>query len=295
MTAIDRPAKAAFRYSRYDGVMRPTAFTCLVAGTLFGLAAPLPGQPAALAAQSEWDIGDFHRSRLLLVPGEGTALRGGLEIAMDEGWHTYWRVPGDAGIPPQFDFSGSSNVANVAVSYPFPERYRDGSGVSLVYRGHVTLPLAVEPVNPNLPVTLTVNALFGVCDVICIPARTKMSVTLAPNAKDDPRARVAIEQTQRRLPGKPQAGRFDVESARRQGDNLEIAVRTPDADFIDLFAEGPQDWFLGQPQLIAREGAIARYRLPLDGMPEGETVSGRTFTFVAVADGQAIEKSVPIE
>ncbi len=122
-----------------------------------------------------------------------------------------------------------------------------------------------------------------------------MSVTLAPNAKDDPRARVAIEQTQRRLPGKPQAGRFDVESARRQGDNLEIAVRTPDADFIDLFAEGPQDWFLGQPQFIAREGAIARYRLPLDGMPEGETVSGRTFTFVAVADGQAIEKPVPIE
>ena len=89
--------------------------------------------------------------------------------------------------------------------------------------------------------------------------------------------------------------RFDVESARRQGDNLEIAVRTPDADFIDLFAEGPQDWFLGQPQLIAREGAIARYRLPLDGMPEGETVSGRTFTFVAVADGKAIEKPVLIE
>ena len=86
-----------------------------------------------------------------------------------------------------------------------------------------------------------------------------------------------------------------MESATRQGDNLEIAVRTPEADFIDLFAEGPQDWFLGQPQLISRQGAIAYYRLPLDGMPEGKTVSGRTFNFVAVADGKAIEKQVPIE
>ncbi len=247
-----------------------------------GLAIPLPGESAA-------------RSRLLLVAGEETALQGGLEIAMEEGWHTYWRVPGDAGIPPQLDFSSSSNLANVTVSYPFPERYHDGSALSLVYWGHVTLPLTVEPIDPDLPVTLAVNARFGVCDVICIPAKATMSVTLAPHSGDDPRARVAIEQAQRKLPGSPQAGRFDVESATLKDGNLEIAVRIPDADFIDLFAEGPQDWFLGQPQLVSHDGAIARYRLPLDGMPEGETVSGRTFTFVAVADGNAIEKAVPIK
>ncbi|MDH3196296.1 MAG: protein-disulfide reductase DsbD family protein [Hyphomicrobiales bacterium] len=275
--------------------MRPTAFILLVAGMVFVPAVPLPGSSGALAAQSRWDIGDFHRSRLLLVPGEGTALRGGLEIAMEEGWHTYWRVPGDAGIPPQLDFSASSNLADVTVSYPFPERYQDGSGLSLVYWGHVILPLRVEPIDPELPVTLTVNALFGVCDVICIPAKTILSVTLAPQSGDDPRARIAIEQAQRRLPGAPQAGRFDVDSATRRGDNLEIAVRVPDAAFIDLFAEGPQDWFLGQPQFVSRDGAIANYRLPLEGMPGGETVSGRTFTFVAVADGKAIEKAVPIK
>jgi len=295
MTAIDRPAKAAFRTSRYDGIMRSTAITILVAGIMSGLAIPLPGESAALAAQSKWEIGDFHRSRLLLVAGEETALQGGLEIAMEEGWHTYWRVPGDAGIPPQLDFSSSSNLANVTVSYPFPERYHDGSALSLVYWGHVTLPLTVEPIDPDLPVTLAVNARFGVCDVICIPAKATMSVTLAPHSGDDPRARVAIEQAQRKLPGSPQAGRFDVESATLKDGNLEIAVRIPDADFIDLFAEGPQDWFLGQPQLVSHDGAIARYRLPLDGMPEGETVSGRTFTFVAVADGNAIEKAVPIK
>ncbi len=295
MTAIDLPESATFISSRYDGAMRFSTVAFLVAGLLSGSGFLLPGLSAALAAQSQWDIGDFHRSRLLLVPGEGSALQGGLEIAMEEGWHTYWRVPGDAGIPPLLDFSASSNLANVTVSYPFPVRYHDGSALSLVYWGHVTLPLRVEPIDPSLPVTLTVNARFGVCDVICIPAKTTLSVTLTPNSADDPRARIAIEQAQRRLPGKPQAGRFDVESARRQGDGLEIIVRTPDADFIDLFAEGPQDWFLGQPQLISRKGAIARYRLPLDGMPEGESVSGRTFTFVAVADGKAIEKSIPIE
>lgn len=275
--------------------MKSTVFSFLAAGILTGLAGPLAGDSAAFAAQSEWDVGDFHRARLLLVPGEGRTLQGGLEIAMDEGWHTYWRVPGDAGIPPQLDFSDSENLAGVAVSYPFPERYYDGSGLSLVYRNHVTLPLTVEPVDPDLPVTLTVKARFGVCDVICIPAKATMSVTLMPQSSADPRARIAIEQAQRRLPGPPKAGQFDVESVTRNGDTLEIAVRTPEADFIDLFAEGPQDWFLGQPQLISRDGAIARYRLPLAGMPEGETVSGRTFAFVAVAGGKAIEKQVPID
>ncbi len=271
--------------------MRPTVFGFLIAGAYCGLA----GQSAALAAQSQWDIGDFHRSRLLLVRGEGTALQGGLEIAMEEGWHTYWRVPGDAGIPPLLDFSGSSNLADITVSYPFPERYYDETGLSLVYRNHVTLPLTIEPVDPDLPVTLTVNARFGVCDVICIPAKAKLSVTLGPQPDDDPLAQIAIEQARRRLPGAPQAGRFDVESARREGDALEIVVRTPPADFIDLFAEGPPDWFLGQPSLVSRQDGIARYRLPLDGMPEGETIRGRIFTFVAVADGKAIEKPVPIE
>jgi len=294
MTVFDMPENAVFRFSRYGGAMKNGFFAILAASFLSGLAVPLPGGFVAHGAQSQWDIGDFHRSRLLLVPGKDDTLHGGLEIAMEEGWHTYWRVPGDAGIPPQLDFSQSENLADITVLYPFPERYRDGSGLSLVYRGHVTLPLAVTPADPNLPVTLTVNARFGVCDVICIPAKTTMSVTLMPGSGDDPRARIAIEQARRRLPGAPQAGQFDVESATRKGDAVEIAVRTPQADFIDLFAEGPQDWFLGQPKLVSRQGVMAHYRLALDGMPDGETVKGRTFVFVAVAGGRAIEKSIPI-
>ena len=284
-----------FIYWRYGETMRSLAVVILAAGLLSGLAGPLPVSSPALAAQSQWDIGDFHRARLLLVPGEGTALQGGLEIAMEEGWHTYWRVPGDAGIPPQLDFSDSENLAGITVLYPFPERYHDGSGLSLVYKGHVTLPLAVEPADPDKPVRLVVNARFGVCDVICIPAKTTMSVTMMPNPAADPRARIAIEQALRRLPGPAKAGQFDVESATREGDSLEITVRTPEADFIDLFAEGPQDWFLSQPVLVSRQDKTARYRLSLAGMPEGESVSGRTFNFVAVADGKAIEKPIVIK
>ena len=44
-----------------------------------------------------------------------------VEIRLAPGWHTYWRVPGEAGIPPRFDWSGSQNLAAVAYEWPRPE------------------------------------------------------------------------------------------------------------------------------------------------------------------------------
>ena len=44
----------------------------------------------------------------------------GVEITLAEGWKTYWRTPGDAGVPPLFDWTGSTNVAAIKVRYPAP-------------------------------------------------------------------------------------------------------------------------------------------------------------------------------
>src|SRR5262249_38699427 len=65
---------------------------------------------------SGWD-GDA-RSAMRLIAGSataGNALRAGVEIRLKSGWHTYWRYPGDAGVPPRFDFTGSQNVKAVDV------------------------------------------------------------------------------------------------------------------------------------------------------------------------------------
>src|SRR4029079_6779511 len=70
--------------------------------------------------------------------------RAAVEIKLKPGWKTYWRYPGDSGVPPVFDFSGSENAGRVTVLYPAPARFPDGSGgQSIGYKGDVILPLHV--------------------------------------------------------------------------------------------------------------------------------------------------------
>jgi DsbC/DsbD-like thiol-disulfide interchange protein len=255
------------------------------------LAALAPAQ----SAQSDWAVDLQSRLRLLLVPGEDGELAGGVEIALEPGWHTYWRAPGEAGIPPQLDFSGSENVASLEVHYPVPERYDDGASLSLVYFDQVVFPLSVVPADPARPVRLRLNALYGVCEVVCIPARAEASVMLAPGAPDDPLARVTIREARRSVPGPPIAGRLAVEQIRLAGEALEIAVTVPPEGPVDLFAEGPADWYLGQPKLVSRDASTARFRLSLAGMPADSRPQGRTFRFVAVAGGEAVAQEVSLE
>ena len=61
-------------------------------------------------------------------PAKDGTLHAGIEIRLDQGWKTYWRYPGDSGIPPQFDFSASENVKAVTVLWPAPQRFDDGGG-----------------------------------------------------------------------------------------------------------------------------------------------------------------------
>ena len=86
----------------------------------FGLALAAPAQ--ALAARSDWAAADQAQLRLLLSHAAAGPIEGGIEISLEPGWYTYWRTPGDAGVPPVFDFGGSRNVASVEVLYPAPER-----------------------------------------------------------------------------------------------------------------------------------------------------------------------------
>ncbi len=258
------------------------------------LAVALAAPAEALAARSDWSAADQSQLRLLLGPGDGGRLAGGIEIVLEPGWHTYWRNPGEAGVAPVFDFSGSVNVAGVEVRYPVPERQDDGTSVSLVYRDAVVFPLDVTPVDPAEPVTLQLTAMFGVCSDICIPTRTSSAVMLPVAAPADPLSEALLERFEPRIPGPPEPGRFDIERVAVEDDALIIEVRMPASSYSDLFAEPPAGWYLGQPTLVSRAEGVARYRLPLEGRPSGVALKGQRIRFVAVAGGDAIEKAVEI-
>lgn len=264
--------------------------------TLFriGFSALVIGAEPAAAARSGWLAQERSQVRLLLSPAADGTLAGGVDISLDPGWYTYWRTPGDAGVPPVFDFSRSENVANVKVGYPAPERHQGEGGTSLIYRDEVVFPLVVKPVRPDAPVTLRLHGSFGVCREICLPVAVDAEVALRPGSPPDPLSDALLQRFGSRVPGPPDPDRFAVQRIAVAGDALDIAVRMPDSSVADLFAEPPSGWYLGQPAFVSRDGGVSHYRLALEGAPRGADVGGQRFRFVAVAGGRAIEQEAVI-
>ena len=147
-----------------------------------GLAAFLVAAHAYAADGSAWD-GDA-RSAVRLIAGEtksvGDALlHAGIEIRLAPGWKTYWRYPGDSGVPPRFDFAGSTNVQQATVQWPTPHRFADGGGQSIGYVGDVVLPVQVQAKDSTKPVTLRLKVEYAICEKLCVPAEGSAELPLA--------------------------------------------------------------------------------------------------------------------
>src|SRR3954471_11931593 len=111
--------------------------------------------PARAQDASPW-VQDGHSAvRLLAGSRSGAVLLGGIAFQLQPGWHTYWRTPGDSGVPPRIDFSRSENIEAVTIMWPAPIKFEDGAGgISLGYQKQVVLPLRIVARNPDRPVTL---------------------------------------------------------------------------------------------------------------------------------------------
>src|SRR5688572_3192220 len=112
---------------------------------------------------------DQSAARLFQARSQDGTWTAGLEITLAGGWKTYWRLPGESGVPPQFDWSRSTNLAAVTVGWPAPRRFHDAAGETIGYRDRVVLPLRVAPVDPQKPVGLALSLFYAVCKDICVP------------------------------------------------------------------------------------------------------------------------------
>ena len=115
---------------------------------------------------------------------QGTHMAG-LLLTLAPGWKTYWRSPGEAGIPPLFNWSGSRNLKSVRVHWPTPAVFQTNGMQSIGYHDAVTLPLEVTPIDPSQPVRLHATVDLGVCKDICLPAALTLTADLiGPGAPD---------------------------------------------------------------------------------------------------------------
>jgi DsbC/DsbD-like thiol-disulfide interchange protein len=270
-----------------------TEFRALAAAILtLAVSAPLQGEETSATPWVE-----VHAAHVRLIAG-GTReahYLAGVEIKMQEGWKTYWRMPGDSGVPPSFDWSGSANLGSVSVLYPAPTRMPEGGGESIGYKGAVVLPITVTPEDPAAPVSLKLAFEFGLCREICIPATAKFSVDLAPDRTGAtlPAILAALD----RVPRPQQSRRANDPELKRAGvagsgsATLEIdAVFKGSADKADVFVEAPAGLYVPMPQkrVPASGGNVIRFESPLSPTLV-EDLKGKTLTLTLVDEAGASE------
>jgi DsbC/DsbD-like thiol-disulfide interchange protein len=256
----------------------------------------VPACGASADEASPWDKG-MHSAMRLIAAGSGrdganTWLRAGIEIRLEPGWKTYWRYPGDSGVPPRFDFAHSENVKRVTVGWPAPHRFSDEAGQSIGYKEHVIFPLHVEPQDAGKPATLRLDVDYAICQKLCIPAQGKaeLVVTGTPTSQQ-----ALLAAAEARLPQPRALGEgttLSVAAVRRDpGGRVVVDLKAAEPANLDLFAEGPTpEWALPLPEPIPDAPAGAkRFAFALDGLPPGATADGAMLTFTAIAGDAAIE------
>ncbi|WP_245263301.1 protein-disulfide reductase DsbD domain-containing protein [Azorhizobium doebereinerae] len=257
-----------------------------LAGT--AAAGPLgPGQARAEGASAEGT-----QVRLIPGPVTGGIVQAGLEIGLAAGWKTYWRYPGDSGVPPRFNWSASRNVADVTVLWPAPKRFSDGSGgFSIGYKDTVILPLEVRLTTPGTPALLDLALDFAVCQALCVPADAHVSVELPVDGAPDPRLAAAFGHVPVRTPlgapGTPAILKLETVAGAVPPRLVVTARAAPGAL---LFLEGPDDsWALPLPEPEAPQGDILRFAAPLIGVPADTQLAGARLTLTLVDGARAIE------
>ena len=115
-----------------------------------------------------------------------------LHLALAPEWKTYWRSPGDAGIPPAFDWSGSENLKYVLFHWPSPSVFHTNGMQSIGYHRELVLPIEVVANDPSKPVLVRVQVGLGVCRDICIPAEVDLMADLTPPGAPDPAISAAL-------------------------------------------------------------------------------------------------------
>lgn len=214
-----------------------------------------------------------------------------VELQLAPGWKTYWRSPGDAGIPPSFDWSASDNVKSVRIHWPAPLVFELNGMQTIGYHEHLVLPVEITPRDPGRPVRLAVSVELGVCDKICLPASLSLTSDLTAPGSPDAEIQSALAK---RAATASEAG---VTGVACQVDPIEDGLRVtarmqmpdPGRPEVVAFETADRDVWVAEAVTERRGGELISMTelVPPNGAPFALDRSGITMTILA--QGGAVE------
>ncbi|WP_312796121.1 protein-disulfide reductase DsbD domain-containing protein [Tianweitania sp.] len=224
----------------------------------------------AQAASSAWFETEGGRIRLVTtgVPAADGTLRAALQIDVSPGWKTYWRDPGDAGVPPQITFPAASGVTTAEIGFPVPQRFDDGASHWAGYEWPIALALTLHATPGRTTGTLEADVFMGLCQSICVPVQAQLTLDPHHNA-DDMFDRATVNAAFDSLPAKASPS-FGVTAARIEGDMLIVETAAPTPEGLTLFLASNGGFEFGVPK---HEKGGARFAVPLLARPTDAATS----------------------
>ena len=254
------------------------------------------------AAVSPWSKSTHSSMRLIAgATAASGKQRVGVEIVMMPGYKTYWRSPGDSGVPPVFDWSGSANVGGLDVRWPAPERFEEANGSGIGYVSEIVVPVSVHPIDPTRPVTVALKLDYAVCDKICVPAKGEARLWLEPGVTSVTSPR--LEEFEARIPQPVKLGPardrlsiLEVTRGEKESEPaLKLILKAPEGGVIeDVFVEGAGQWSFGRPQFTPLPDGNIAAKLKIVDRPKG--ASGLT-PFIVTLSGKpaAVETRLELD
>jgi DsbC/DsbD-like thiol-disulfide interchange protein len=200
---------------------------------------------------------------------DGTSWHTGVLIELAPGWKTYWRMPGDSGVPPEFTWS-TSLPAKVEVQYPTPSRHVDKSGEAVGYDSEVLFPVTVTPEQAQ-GLELKLDLFFGVCKDICIPARAEAAITLGTEQRDP----LGSTRVKSALADVPAAGDAVAAADIVSGEGKPALRLTLKERPEDIFVESSTSAYFRAP-VLSDDGREAR--LAIDSLSDLSKLKGQQIT-----------------
>jgi DsbC/DsbD-like thiol-disulfide interchange protein len=260
-----------------------TAFFAILFGVLT--------MDGARAAATDWIEETGARIRLLAAEPEAgdTEIKAALQVELNNGWKTYWRDPGDAGVPPQISVTGAG-IAGFELHYPAPDRFDDGKSVSAGYKHMVAFPLTLKISSEKPVFSVKASSFLGICEDICIPVQNEFALDV-PQAKGSTTDQALVTSFFDLLP-KSAAADFQVAGLKKSASQVEIdlAASESEAPFeIFLAADG---YMFGVPKLVSQTGKNLRFAAKVIFAPKNETSTDAFYTVKSAK--RAVSGTVPL-
>jgi DsbC/DsbD-like thiol-disulfide interchange protein len=267
----------------------------LVAITAVGLS--LPVVCSARAEASAWVDNAGGRMRLVaLAPDKQGKIRAGLQIEPKAGWITYWREPGNSGIPPQITIAPETGVTLDGIGYPIPKHIADGKVDDIGYDAPVTLPLTLSA-KPGTQ-EIKAQAFIGICKDICVPFQADFSLGLPATAQSQPEDKAILDAADARLPEAP-SSKFKVNKHALSEDMKELTLRITLPEIGDTTPEvivaGPSGYVFAKRLMSKRDGTTLTTTIAIGKLPKNYDIHGKSWSALIIDGSRAIEAPLVFE